>query len=798
MKAVDERPPDSKRDGGRLARFSEACLRITSGQALDSVLQEVIDSACSLTEARYGGLITLGDSGAIEDFKTSGITHEERRRLGDLPKRLGILGYLTEIEEPLRLADISGYAGSVGIPKDHPAMKTFLGCPVRYQGERLGSIYLTEKDGGQEFSQEDEDILVMFATQAALVITSTRRHAEERRARADLEALVNISPVGVLVFDPKTGGLISFNEETRRIVGKLNAPGRDLDQLLETMTLRTPDGREIPIDELPTTRAVRSGETVLADEVVIHLLDGRTINTLVNARPIHREDGEIVSVVATLQDITPLETVKRQRREFLDMVGHELRTPLSAIKGSTASLLGSAYLPDAVETRQFLRVIDEQADHMRQLINNLVDMTQIEAGALQVALEPTVLKDVLEEAREALLQDGTSHHIELDLAPDLPRIMADGRRIFQTLRSLIKTVSDHSHEPSTIVVSASLRQHHVGISVESVNSVSRDDRSPYPVTGLSRAGEDTGTTNGREGLTLAICRGVVEAHGGRLAVRTGAPGHGARFDFTMPAVNETADSAGNDSDPNDSNPLSTHRGRARVLAVDGDPELRRHIRNTLLESGFTPVVSGNPDEIERLLEAEKPHAVIVDPALSWSGGAGLMERIRRTSDAPVIFVSGRGGGQEVGLAFEHGAFDHIAKPFTSSELVARTRAALRRGTDTVAQESPGRYLKGDLTIDYGEREVTVAGRRVPLTATEYRLLFELSTAAGWVLTYEQLLRRVWGPLYASDSRVVHTFVGQLRAKLGDNARRPKYIFTEPRVGYHMARPEEPANNPIEE
>ena len=94
----------------------------------------------------------------------------------------------------------------------------------------------------------------------------------------------------------------------------------------------------------------------------------------------------------------------------------------------------------------------------------------------------------------------------------------------------------------------------------------------------------------------------------------------------------------------------------------------------------------------------------------------------------------------------------------------------------------------DMTIDYGRRLVTVAGHPVQLTATEYRMLSELSTAAGQVLTYEQLLRRAWGPLYSGDTRIVHTYVKQLRKKLGDDARQPRYIFTEPRVGYHMAKP----------
>ena len=133
---------------------------------------------------------------------------------------------MNEIEGPLRLTDIASHPRSVGFPKNHPPMKTFLGSPVRSQHERLGNIYLTEKEGGQEFSREDEDVLVMFASQAALVIANARRHWEVQQARADLEALINISPVGVVVFEAKTGVLLSANDETRRVSWGVEADGK--------------------------------------------------------------------------------------------------------------------------------------------------------------------------------------------------------------------------------------------------------------------------------------------------------------------------------------------------------------------------------------------------------------------------------------------------------------------------------------------------------------------------------------------------------------------------------------------
>ena len=190
MNEVTNTRPETEALRNRLSSLSEASPRITESLDLDTILKGVIDGARSLTGARYGALLILDDEGRMQDLVTSGMTPKERRRLGALPKGLELLGYLSEIEGPLRLAEIAGHPNSVGFPEGHPPMKTFLGAPVRHRGERLGNIYLTEKEGGQEFTPEDEETLVMFASQAALTVSNARRYRDERQVRANLEALV--------------------------------------------------------------------------------------------------------------------------------------------------------------------------------------------------------------------------------------------------------------------------------------------------------------------------------------------------------------------------------------------------------------------------------------------------------------------------------------------------------------------------------------------------------------------------------------------------------------------------------
>ena len=771
----------------RLSGLSEASLRISRSLDLDTVLQGVIDGARSLTRARYGALVAFGASGSIETLMTSGITLEERGRLGDLPKGLGLLQYLNEIEGPLRLADIGTHPRSVGFPEGHPPMKTFLGTPVLHLGERLGNIYLTEKEGGLEFSLEDEETLVMFASQAGMAIVNARRYSDEHRARADLEALVNIVPVGVSVFDAKTGDLVSLNQESRRIVRGLRAPGRSQAEILSVLTFRRPDGREIPLDQMPTQRALKSGETVRAEEIIIQLPDGQAITTVVNAAPIFSEAGAVVSVVATVQDMTPLEDLERLRAEFLGMVSHELRTPLTTIKGSAATLLTASSTLSPAEMGDFFRIIDEQADHMRGLISDLLDVTRIEAGTLSVTPEPTVVAALVDQARKVFLRGGARNSIEVDLPPDLPRIGADRQRIMQVLTNLLSNASKYSPDQSAIRVSASVEDVYVAISVSDEDRGVSAERLPHLFRKYSRINsEDLGRHPAGEGLGLAICKGIVEAHGGRIRAESEGPGLGTRFTFTVPAVAEPSNGLATGPGPLPADSGRAPGGRARILAVDDEPQILRLVRNTLSDAGYTPIVTGDPDEVLHLIEQEKPHLVLLDMMLPGADGIELMTRISEMTDAPVIFLAGQGGDQIVARAFEAGADDYMVKPFSPTELAARIEAVLRRraAPDRTKEREP--YVLGDLTVNYAERRVTVAGRPVRLTATEYKLLFELSINAGRVLTHDQLLGRVWGRDYSGDSLLLRSFVKKLRGKLKDDANSPRYIFTEPRVGYRMA------------
>ena len=795
MKQPDALKRENEALRDRLSRLSRASLQINESLDFDAVLQSVLDSACSLTGARCGVLTLLDESEYAGDFLSSGMTYEEAERIWDVPDALKLYEYLGDISEPFRHNDVTGYMRSLGLAEAHlpeslSSPVSFLAAPILHGGERVGNIFLGVKAVEREFTSEDEETLVMFACQAALVLANARRYRDEQRARDNLETLISTSPVGVVVFDARLGVALSLNQEARRIVSHLKMPGRSLEELLEWITYRRADGREIALDEIPLARTLNTGETVRLEEIVMQVPDGRSVTALINATPIYSEKGEIDSVVVTMQDMTPLEEMERLRAQFMGMVSHEMRTPLTSIKGSVDTLLDDAASLDPAEMREFHRVISEQTDRMRSLINDLRDAARIETGTLSVAPEPSDVAVMVDEARSLFLSTGRRHGIRIEIAPGLPQVMTDKRRIVQVLSNLFSNAARFSDEESMIKVSAAQEGFQVAVSVTDEGRGIPAERLPhlfrrsYRINNKDGHGDHEGS-----GLGLAICRGIVEAHGGRIWAESGGLGLGARFTFTLPVAEKEGSGESVETAFASERPEQPPIGRTPILAVDDDPHALRYIRSILSKADYDPIVTGNPEDVGRLIQEKKPHLVLLDLMLPGTDGIALMRDILAKDDLPVIFLSAYGQEDLIAKAFDMGAVDYVAKPFSPTELAARIRAALRRRSGGGLLMQSGSYRQGALTVNYAERRVLVAGRPIVLTATEYALLFELSTNAGRVMSHEQLLRQVWGEGHSSDAGLVRTVVKRLRQKLGDDAHSPQYIFTEPRVGYRMRKVE---------
>ncbi|MCY4620160.1 MAG: response regulator [Chloroflexi bacterium] len=789
MTQEHDRDPEIESLRDRLSRLSAASLRINDSLDFDHVLQGVLESARSLTGANFSIIVMFDDQLQIEDWLITGLTPEQTRGLLGLPDGIRFFEQTSEIEHPVRQGDFQSYVKSLGLPEFDLPMPVsdplpFMFASMRYRGRPIGTIYLGDREAGDEFTVQDEEALVMFASQAALVLANARFHRDEQRARADLEALVNTAPVGVLVFDARSGVPVSYNREVMRIGIKLAGPDVSIDEIFSLLTWRRGDGRAFSLQELPLATALSNGETVRAEEIELSVPGSPSITALINATPIRSSSGEMESFVVTVQDLSSLEEMEHLRAEFLGMVSHELRAPLSSIRGSATTLVEDEAELHPSEVRQFHRIILDQTQHMRRLITDLLDVARIEAGSLSVSAAPVSVSALVDEAKSMYLSSSGDDVIRIELPPDLPLVMADQRRLVQVIGNLLSNAARNSPASSLIRLTAELQDVYVAISVIDQGRGIPYERLPHLFRKFSRGNEDNEDT----GLGLAICRGIIEAHGGRIWAESDGLDEGARFTFTLPTVQDTPTPSTLSADRKIRRERQNHGRSHRILIVDDDPQTLRYVRDVLSKASYLPIVTADPEDVPTLMVEQQPHLILLDLRLPDVDGIDLMQDLRKIAPVPIIFLSAYGQDEVIARAFQMGASDYVVKPFSPTELVARIQAALRRDHSALDDDLlPEPYSFGDLSIDHIQRRVTIAGEPIELTDTEYRVLRELAANPGRVLTHEQLVHRVWGPYKSTKSGAVRAVVKRLRRKLSDDAEDPQYVITRRGVGYWMPR-----------
>jgi len=226
---------------------------------------------------------------------------------------------------------------------------------------------------------------------------------------------------------------------------------------------------------------------------------------------------------------------------------------------------------------------------------------------------------------------------------------------------------------------------------------------------------------------------------------------------------------------------------AKILVVDDEPQIRRVMRTALAAHGYTILEARSGEEALEKVRGEPPDLVLLDINMPGIGGLDACREIREGSDVPIIMLTVRSTEKDKVQALDAGADDYVVKPFGMEELLARIRAALRR---TSAEAMPA-LLSPQLTIDFERRQVTVRGNPVRLTPKEFELLRQLVASQGKPISHRRLLQAVWGPDYGDETEYLRVFINQLRKKIEADPSRPRYIRTEPWVGYRFELPESP-------
>lgn len=498
--------------------------------------------------------------------------------------------------------------------------------------------------------------------------------------------------------------------------------------------------------------------------------------------PVEDDTGESLGWGGLVRDLT-----RADETNVLATVSHELRTPLAAIKGYVTTLLDNfrRWEPAAVE--EFLETIDEGADQLSGLVENMLDMSRLETGILRLQRRPLELPDLAAQVVEQVELRTRRCQFVIQFAEDFPQPRADRLRVEQVLRNLLQNAVRYSLKGGVITISGEAAESKVIVRVQ-------DEGVGIPVEEQERVferfyqaeGAPAGHSGGA-GLGLYLCRRIVEAHGGRIWLERPESGVGSCFAFQLPLGPTPAAEAAASTLAAAAQPAGMRPADAvRVVVVEDDRRLVRFIKANLESSGYEVFTALDGEVAIEVVERESPHLILLDLMLPKMDGYAVCARVREFSQAPIVIITARTEEADVVRGLDLGADDYLTKPFGTKELLARVRAVLRRSRFPEEVQAQPTLARGDLAIDFARRQVTVGGREVSLTPTEYKMLYHLAINAGQVLTHEQLLHKVWGTAYETESTYLWVYISRLRKKLEPDPDNPRYILTETGIGYRFA------------
>lgn len=533
----------SRRDIERYARTLgavEAARIQIDDPSVDRALGEIPRLARELTGADYAAVTVQEASGRPLRIYHDGLDTETDWSSRELPQGRGVLGMLGDASAPLRMDDLSKHPDSYGFPGWHPQMKALLGVQIANSAGLKANLYLANSPEREGFTFENEQQLVQLTHFAQLALDSAHLYERERENRVlaesaerRLQAVIEESTVGVVIIEAGTRTLLGSSQEARRLFNHTLDLGMSLNDLNRHANFYDSDGRLVKTDELPLALALANREQTRPRPMLIERLDGSRVHVLVTAAPISAQDGGLDSAVLVFQDVSHIREVDEVKSEFLSMITHDLRSPLATIKGVAASLNVNAKLDS--EGKIGLDAIDEEVDHMIELVSNILDMSRIESGTRGVEREICHMADIVHDAIRRTLntRHGTGRVINATIPPGLPEMYADPGQLGRVMDNLLSNAMKYTPESVEIVNSYDEKSDTVRTEViDRGDGIPRSQRKEI-FDKFYRLRE--GRTRGREGsgLGLAICKSVIGAHGGSIGVLTNTQG-GATFWFEIP------------------------------------------------------------------------------------------------------------------------------------------------------------------------------------------------------------------------------------------------------------------------
>ena len=605
---------------------------------------------------------------------------------------------------------------------------------------------------------EGENLVALTAFVAVSALVSflvgraLRRSREALRARAEAEALARTTGSLIGEADP----LPTLVEQLRSSFG-LN--GVSVVERSETgwVTLAASGvaaaaepgpGMAIDLDDTGQRRLILTGGQLGS-------VDQQVLRAFADQLTLALESKELREDALEAEALVETDAL---RRSLLQAVSHDLRTPLASIKAAVTSLLQRDVAWSPADRDDLLSTIDTATDQLDRVVANLLDMSRLQSGALSLRCAPVALEDVVAAALSGLPLDG--HRTELDVPETVPLVEADPALLERAVANVVSNALAWSPRESAVRIEASPVQDRVCLRVIDRGPGIPPAQRAHIFEPFSRVGDRSQRRRGRlgSGRRARLRHGDARRHQRRR--HTGWRPDG---DHHAGQVRRSGVSG-------------------RVLVVDDEPQIRRALSVNLKARGYDVDQAASGEEALHLAAARHPDVVLLDLGLPGIDGLDVIRGLRGWTSVPIVVLSVREAEADKVAALDLGADDYLTKPFGMDELLARLRAALRRHQPAAEEpvvETP------DFRVDLAARRVTVADVEVHLTPTEWGILDVLLRHPGRLVSQRQLLQQVWGPTYERETNYLRVYLAQLRRKLEPDPARPRYLITEPGMGYRF-------------
>jgi len=496
---------------------------MTARLDLPSLLKLILENAVEILSGQAGLIVLRRDESTFYPRASYGLPVKTIHLFDALWRDLPTTGTQASWQVPDLSARLSLASAAAGIP-----LRQVVALPLTIKDEIIGLIYIF-RSRGAGFTFNDRQVLGDFADQAAIAVQNARLYQQVSDERARLDAIIENSGDGVMILGPDR----MIQTWNRALTGLTGVPAEEAigRPCYEVLNLHNRQSVSVCHTACPLVRPPEDGrlyaegDTLRADGIRVSLAD--------NYSPQYDEEGNLVSVIANVRDVSRLREAEELKNTLLSVISHELKTPVSIIKGYAGTLVRQDADWDRETLAEGLSIIEEEADKLNELINNLLDASRLQAGGLKLEFSYLELPSLAEKSVEKFRTQTDRHTFSVDFPPDFPPVRGDFERIREVLSNLINNAIKYSPGGGLIRVGGRVDQDEIqvcvsdeGIGIPSTEQERIFDRFARVDNSLTRQMPGAG-------LGLFLVRAVVEAHGGRVWVDS-RPGQGSTFCFTLP------------------------------------------------------------------------------------------------------------------------------------------------------------------------------------------------------------------------------------------------------------------------